>query len=380
MSQFYGYGQEQTSQNQCADAKEDNMSNQDPSFADPERQGPEQPEGNVDPREQQAYTPREFNADPREQPQWQAAPPPQQGGYMEQGYDGPGPQQMGPGQYGQPWQPYPQKRRQRGPLFWIASCLVVFLILLVLLGGILALIGLAIGKYGSYSKTEKPQTFVVGAHPTLVVNDDVGTIHVNAGGNSVIVQATEHNNGFWRNRNPNDAQVNYSQNGDMVTVNASVKANLGFFSTDSVDLNITVPSTADLQIKTNTGLIDVSGVSGQMLLSTSTGAIDATNDTLSSSSSLKSNTGEVSFNGSIDTNGGTYLFQADTGEVNVTLPAASSFHLIASTDTGSINSDFPVNIQHPNVTGASVNSDVGSSPKAMVTLKVNTGAINLHRG
>jgi DUF4097 and DUF4098 domain-containing protein YvlB len=117
-----------------------------------------------------------------------------------------------------------------------------------------------------------------------------------------------------------------------------------------------------------------------MLLSTSTGAIDATNDTLSSSSSLKSNTGEVSFNGSIDTNGGTYLFQADTGEVNVTLPAASSFHLIASTDTGSINSDFPVNIQHPNVTGASVNSDVGSSPKAMVTLKANTGAINLHRG
>ena len=332
------------------------MSNQDPSFADPERQGPEQ----------QAYTPREFNADPREQPQWQAAPPPQQGGYT------------GPGQYGQPWQPYPQKRRQRGPLFWIASCLVVFLIFLVLLGGILALIGFAIGKYGSYSKTETPQTFVVGAHPTLVVNDDVGTIHVNAGGKRVTVQATEHNNGFWGN--PNDAQVNYSQNVDMVTVNASVKANLGFFSTDSVDLNITVPSTADLQIKTNTGLIDVSGVSGQMLLSTSTGAIDATNDTLSSSSSLKSNTGEVSFNGSIDTNGGTYLFQADTGEVNVTLPAASSFHLIASTDTGSINSDFPVNIQHPNVTGASVNSDVGSSPKAMVTLKVNTGAINLHRG
>src|SRR5258708_7028939 len=249
-----------------------NMSNQDPSFADPERQGPEQ----------QAYTPREFNAAPREQPQWQAAPPPQQRGYME------------PGQYGQPWQPYPQKRRQRGPLFWIASCLVVFLILLVLLGGILALIGLAIGKYGSYSKTEKPPTFVVGAHPTLVVNDDVGTIHVNAGGNSVIVQATEHNNGFWRN--PNDAQVNYSQNGDTVTVNASVKANLGFFSTDSVDLNITVPSTADLQIKTNTGLIDVSGVNGQMSLRTDTGAIDATNDRLTSSSNLTSNTGEVSFN------------------------------------------------------------------------------------
>ena len=350
------------------------MSSQDPFFADPDRPSPEQREGNVDPHEQQAYTPREFNADPREQPQWQAAPPPQQGGYMGQGYYA-GPGQMAPGQYGQP---YPQQRRGRGPLFWAASCLVVFLIIVVLLGGILALIGLAIGKYGSYSKTLAPGNFIVGAHPTLVVNDDVGTIHVNAGGTgSVTVQATEHNNGFWGK--PNNAQVSYSKNGDTVTVNASVKANLGFFATDSVDLYITVPSTADLQVKTNTGLIDVSGVSGQMSLSTDTGAIDATNDTLSSSSSLTSNTGAVTFQGSIGTDG-SYLFRTDTGLVDVTLPAGSSFHLVASTDTGSINSDFPMNIQHPNVTGASVDSNVGNSPNATVTLKANTGAINLHEG
>lgn len=340
------------------------MSNQDPSFADPERQGPEQ----------QPYTPREFNADPHEQPQWQAAPPPQQGGYMGQGYYGPGPGQMGPGQYGQP---YPQKRRQRGPLFWIASCLVVFLIIVVLLGGILALIGLAIGKYGSYSNTQT-HNFTIITHAFLVVHDDVGTIHVNAGGgNSVTVQATEHNNGFWGN--PNDAQVSYSQSGDSVTVIASVKSNLGFFSTDSVDLNITVPSTADLEVQTNTGLVDVSGVSGQMSLGTITGAIDATNDTLTGPSSLTSITGAVTFQGSIDTNG-PYLFQTHTGLVDVTLPANSSFHLVASTDTGSINSDFPVTIQHPNVTGASVDSDVGGSPNVTVTLKANTGAINLHKG
>lgn len=353
------------------------MSNQDPFFADPDRENPEQREGNVDPREQQPYTPREFNADPREQPQWQAAPPPQQGGYMEQGYYGPGPQQMGAGQYGQPWQPYPQKRRQRGPLFWIASCLVVFLILVVLLGGILALIGLAIGKYGSYSKTQT-SNFTVGTHALLVVHDDVGTIHVNAGGgNHITVQATEHYNGFWGN--PNDAQVSSSQSGDTVTVNAGVKSNPGFFSTASVDLNITVPSTADLQVKTNTGLVDVSGVSGQMSLSTNTGAIDATNDTLTSSSSLISNTGAVTFQGSTGTNG-TYLFQTNTGLVDVTLPANSSFHLVASTHTGSINSDFPVNIQGSNVTGSSVDSNVGGSSNVTVTLRANTGVINLHKG
>src|SRR5258708_33244544 len=98
---------------------------------------------------------------------------------------------MGPGQYGQPWQPYPQKRRQRGPLFWVASCLVVFLIILVLLGGIFALIGLAIGKYGRYSQTQAPPKLAAGGHPTLAVNYNGSTIPTNAAGNRHTVQRTE---------------------------------------------------------------------------------------------------------------------------------------------------------------------------------------------
>ena len=68
------------------------------------------------------------------------------------------------------------------------------------------------------------------------------------------------------------------------------------------------------------------------------------------------------------------------GSVNVTLPANSVFHVDATTDTGSITSDFPgVTVDHPNFTGAVAHGDVGTSPQAMVTLRTNTGWINLHQ-
>jgi hypothetical protein len=346
------------------------MSSQDP----PGGQFPEQGEVNVNPHEQ-GYAQQPVNTDPREQQQyWQGTPPPQQqGGYVGQGYyAGPGPQQMYPGQYGQPW---PQRRRRRGAFFWIFMLLIMFVVIVILLGGIL---GLVFGRYGAYSSTET-RNFSANAHPTLLINDDIGTVRVHTGsnGNSVTVQATKQTNGFWGN--PNDMQVNYSQNGNTIIVNANVNKAV-FFSLDHVDLDITVPSTADLQLKTETGTIDVNGVSGQMSLSTATGTINATQDALSGSSSLTANTGTITFNGSIDTSRGTYLFQSNTGSVDVTLPGNSSFHMIASTDTGSITSDFPVNIQHPSVTGAKVDSDVGSSPQVTVTLNANTGSIALHKG
>ncbi len=76
-----------------------------------------------------------------------------------------------------------------------------------------------------------------------------------------------------------------------------------------------------------------------------------------------------------------FSFLTDTGSVNATLPANSSFHVDASTDTGSINSDFTeVNVQKQDVTGSTAHGDVGSNPGATVTLKTNTGSINLQKG
>jgi len=94
---------------------------------------------------------------------------------------------------------------------------------------------------------------------------------------------------------------------------------------------------------------------------------------------LITNTGSITFNGSIGESG-TYQFQTNTGSVNVTLPGGSVFHVDASTDTGSINTTFPgVTVQQHQFVGADVHSDVGNAPQATISLRTNTGTINLYQ-
>ena len=218
------------------------------------------------------------------------------------------------------------------------------------------------------------------ANPTLVLNNDTGSIHVRAVGsvNQVTIQATKHTN-FGGNLN--DVKVSYTQNTEGNTINVNVDRLNGFnlFTSTSVDFDITVPSAAALQLKTNNGSIDVTGVDGQMVLTSNTGSIQANDGTASGNTELVTNTGSITFNGSIDRSGN-YRFETNTGSVNVTLPSDSAFHMNASTDTGSINTNFPgVTVQHRQVVGADASGDVGSSPQATVSLRTNTGSINLYQ-
>lgn len=233
---------------------------------------------------------------------------------------------------------------------------------------------------GFTSSTTDTRNFTVSANPTVVINNDIGSIHVVAGGTSsaVTVLATRHA-GFGGN--VNDVQVSYNQSSadNTITINVNRSTNSSFFNSSSVDFQVTVPSNTGLELNTNTGGLDVSGVSGRMSLMSNTGSVGARGGVLTSGSLLKSNTGSITFNGSISQTG-SYQFMTNTGSVNVTLPASSVFHVDATTDTGSITSDFPgVNVQHPNFTGAVAHGDVGSSPQATVTLSTNTGSIYLHR-
>ena len=339
------------------------MSNQEMQFADPEWRPPDQRGVNNAPQEEEVYNPQPINTDPREQPTWQATPPQQERPYMGPGvYAPPGPQQM----VGVPPR---QRRRGRGPWFWI----IIVLIIIALSGGARA----SFSAFGPHSSIiEPPRQFAVNGTPNIVINDNVGTIHVHTGSaNDVTVTASRKSFGFFGNAD--DAQIKYNQQDNTITVNVGGS---GFFDSGRVDLDVTVPSTTDLQLKTDTGEIDVTGVNGQMSLQTDTGTINATGDTLTGQSSLKADTGAITFNGSLDANG-SYQFQTDTGAINVTLPSNSAFHLDATTDTGAINTNIPgVNVQHPDMTGAQVHTDIGTGQGPTVTLKTDTGAINLQEG
>ncbi len=319
------------------------MSNQEMQFADPDWKPSQQLNNKTNPQEQEEYVPQPINADYREQNQLGAAPPPPplQDGYTGlRPYAGPAPQQMQGGNFRQ----RPYRRRGRGPLFWIILAIIV---ISLASGGSRSFGGFGNGFPDHYPFNQQammgsPITYPVTGQPTIVINDPNGNVTVTQGQNSALVIQPI-------NGNPNDIQPNIL---DSNTVNASVPGD----AQGSVDLQVTVPQGANLQLKTDSGNITVKGVDGQMTLATQNGDINATNDGLTGLSTMTiTNSGDIDFDGTIGSRG-TYQFQTNNGTVNVTVPSVSAFHIDASTNSGSINSEFSsVQVQ---------NNDSGSSAKA----------------
>jgi predicted membrane protein len=345
------------------------MSNQEMQFADPDWKPSQQLDTKTNPQEQEVYNPQPVNADSREQNQWRAAPsaPPQQEGYTGlRPYTGPEPGQMQGGNFRQ----RPYRRRGRGPWFWI---ILAIIIISLMSGGFGSRGGFDFGRdsFGN-APIEKPQDFLVNGQPTVVINDTSGAVNVTVGKSNtdVIIQPVNGNNFFG---NPNSIQPNISQNGN--TVNASVPNG----QQGTVDFNVTVPQGANLQLQTDSGDITVNGVDGQMTLATNSGSINASNDVLSGSSIMTTNSGDIRFDGTVGTSG-TDQFLTSSGSVDLTVPSTPAFHLDATTNSGSLNtSDFPSVKAQNNNTKAS--GDVGGSSqsqRANVTINTDSGNIDLH--
>jgi hypothetical protein len=343
------------------------------------------PQGYVPPQgypSQQGYIPQQGFPPPQQgyQPQ-QGFPssqgyPPQQGYVTQQGF--PPPQGYTP-QQGYYAGPVVAPRRRRGP--WL-GCLIALIVILVLCLGaafVGTLLGFGLGIGGSFrnSATEPARTFTVSTNPALTLTSTAGSVTVNQGSanNRIIVQARKYAS-FGGNLN--NVQINYGQSGNTIIVAATSSGTFNFFNATSVDFTITVPNTTGLQIHTNAGSINVNGVSGKMSLVSNAGTIGATQSSLNSSSTFKTNAGSINFNGSLSSTG-TYDFETNAGSINMTLTGNPSFNLNATTDVGSINTNFPVTVNR-NAAGASVNGIVGTSSQATLTLKTNAGSITLNRG
>jgi len=265
----------------------------------------------------------------------------------------------------------------------LTGCLVALLVILILcagLGIVGTILGFGIGIGGAFrnSVTEPTRTFQVSGSPAaLILNSDAGSVTVNSGNTgSIIVQATKYAS---FGGNVNNVQVNYSQNVNTLNVTVQRSGSFNFFNSTSVDFIITVPTTTDLQITTNAGSINVSGVTGKMSLISNAGAIGATQASLTDSSTFRTNAGSINFNGSIGATG-TYDFETNAGSIDMTLPGMASFHLNASTNAGSITIGFPaVSVQHSGA-GSTANGDVGNTPGATLTLRTNAGSITLNKG
>lgn len=374
------------------------MNNQEGMFADQEQQ-PYEP-----------YTPRDINADPREQPRQETS---QEGyaGYEEYTvpYPEPDQQRMGDTKI------YPQRpRRRRVRLFW--PMLVLTVVLLFVGFGFVSNTSIRHGDIGpqSIGQAQLPRVFNV-ANPTLIIKDNNGDVHIHTGStDSVIFQATV-SDGFGDNAR--NAPVRYQQNGDVITVTTA--GNVPFVGLGQVDLDVTVPTNANVQIDSGSGSIEVDGttgsvtahslngdvtlnsvqgtvqasssngdvtlsnVTGQMTLQDANGDITATNvsgamnatngggdinvkqGSLSGQSLLRTNNGDISFDGSLDPNGN-YQMESGGGDVDVTLPSNAAFQLTTGS-SDNVSNDFG-------------STTVGNGPRAPLQLQSGSGSISLNRG
>lgn len=228
--------------------------------------------------------------------------------------------------------------------------------------------------------TTETHIFNLGAsvQPTLVVSNDAGFIHVEAGmGNMVTVTTTKIGDSFAAS--PDDFKVSYSQNGTTITVQASNNGMHPFDFLDSsrIDLDVLVPIRSNLRLETDSENVRVTGVQGQMKVISNSGAIQATDVSLTSDSQFSTDSGDVTVHGSIDRIGH-YMFQSNSGTIAVTLPGNTSFHASLVSNSGTITNDFPI-VHQPGSDSKTVSGNVGSSPQATIDIQTDSGDVDLRQ-
>ncbi|MFL5691756.1 MAG: hypothetical protein ACJ795_08115 [Ktedonobacteraceae bacterium] len=288
----------------------------------------------------------------------------------------------------------------------LAAAIVVFVAVRGATGnGVLPVIG----NPGTYTQQGPTKQVAVPQLTAIQVHDPIGniTISVDANTTTPTVAYTKKvraaNNDDANNQFKNitvQVQPAGTQDGTLF-VSASVPDSGSLLGNHnaSVDLNITLPNpttstsapTAPLALKLDMsiGNMSVDGLSGNFQVKDDIGNITVRQATLSDGSHLQTGTGNITFNGKLDTTPGTnsttvrYKLQSETGNVDATIPADTNVTLDANTNAGTITTDFPINIQSSAGSASYYGplnpaSSQGAS-QAVFSLNVSTGNVYLHK-
>jgi DUF4097 and DUF4098 domain-containing protein YvlB len=293
--------------------------------------------------------------------------------------------------------------------------------------GVILLVALLIVLVSAWSLVRSPiisaqntlptHTFTLSGHTTLVVRNDSGYVHIHSVNNTstVVVQETEHAYGLFNDTQ--NAPVEFSQDSNMITISRS--GNFSWLGGHSTDIDITVPNAIDVNVDdgsgdvevadvngsvmakvgsgsvaltditgpvnikagsgsltlnnitgptisadTDSGAIHAQNIRGQLTFSIGSGSINIDQGQISGNSTLKTDSGGINVNGSLDPSG-SYIIKTGSGGVTLTLPTNSAFHLSASTGSGNVHNDFG-------------NDSVGQLPQAPLSIQTDSGDITLH--
>ncbi len=328
------------------------------------------PSGQYPPSPQQSHqyyqTPNSVNVDPREQQSQEM--------YGESEYH------TGRGEKLRPHPP----RRKGFRAFWLVPIVLFFLI-----GGMsFGLFGPheqfsnGFGPHGPFDKgfggPGYEQSFKVGATPKLIIKDTSGNVHIHSSEDSSNAQTVTVRMDRGGRSEPNSL-VSFDQMDNIITIDTTQQG----FGDNNVDLDITTPSTSNVQVNDNNGdvniedvtggvtvqttqgRIDANNVSGPVMLSSTNGDISLENGSLSGPSSLRSDNGNISYNGSIASQG-SYTFETLSGSIDVGLPSNTEFRLDVQSSNGHVENDFAGN-------------DVGSGAAPQVTVISGNGPIQISK-
>jgi hypothetical protein len=271
--------------------------------------------------------------------------------------------------------------RPRQPWYrWVISTPVGILVLIGLLcllsaGGVFLLLGHVV----THTQTTT-RAFSVTAAPTLIVHDTAGSVTVKAGqADTITVQITKKVTTTLVGSAQGDFDqlaVQVNQAGNTITAEALFAPGGGLSPERLVDLLIQVPAPASLNLQVVTGTLDLEGVSGLVKATVETGKVQATMGKVADGSEIHVTTGSITLNGAIDA-GAALTLRADTGNVEVSLPASTSAHVDASTQIGKLNiTGWSLKVARSG-TGASASGDLGTAPRGTITIRVGTGEVSL---
>jgi hypothetical protein len=298
-----------------------------------------------------------INTDPREQRQRQEVPPAEGNGETYHEYsEGYGGEEYSEGYnreeysegyhtpYSEPWLTEGEKLRprQRPAAAFKNSSARPLAVLLLIVALLIGWSGISHARFDGWQRgwpehshghfhdgqgaIPAAQNFFVTGAPTLVVNAGSGSVHIHTGDTGRVLVATS-----------DGPPVQTQQDDNIIDVGSgSTSASL---LDNNQDLDITVPVASNLEIRTGSGDVSIEGVSGQITLSTDSGDVELQHTLLQGESSITSNDSKITVQGGLDLQG-SYQFQTGSGDVELTLPQDSAFHLIPSTTSGSIENGF----------------------------------------
>jgi Putative adhesin len=295
--------------------------------------------------------------------------------------------------------------RGRNRWFWPG----VSLLLLVAIFG-----GLATASVLLSHEVTSTKTVNVGSAPRLILTSQVGSVHI-VDGPAGQIQVVMRQRVLQGNQ-VLPVHFDLSPDGITLTITSNqkpgVSVNLIDYNT-GVNFTISVPGQTALDIHTDSGDITSQGITGQMTLttssgnvstdggsgqitlasssgdisasnvsgrlqlSTSSGDVTATTASATSDSTFHTDSGDITYRGALIA-GASFGFDTSSGDVSLTLSSSSSFQMRASTDSGSIDSQFSsLSVLSGDGSGAVANGVAGSPPYAQISIQVSSGDIHL---